>query len=79
MLFVLLVFAMCSFVSVLMYFWRVELVFFEFKLKALSVFKSNECSEDSCIGLGDFFCLFVFRKKSENLFKFNFNFSRFDL
>ena len=53
--------------------------FFKFKLNALSVFKSNECSEDSYIGLGDFFCLFVFRKKSENLFKLNFNFSRFDL
>ena len=30
------------------------------------------------IGLADFFCFF-FRKKSQNLFTLNFDFSRFDL
>ena len=55
------------------------------KLKVFHIFKgdtlitSNKRSEDSYLGLADFFACFFFRKKSYNLFTLNFGFSRFDL
>ena len=44
-----------------------------------AVFKSNERSEDSYIGVGGFLFSFFSQEKSENLFTLNFDFSRFEL